>query len=140
MNLVWGLIGDRIGHKAVLAGSAFALALAAFIAWLIASPLWLAVVFILLGASLAADEVSRLNIILEFCAPEDRPTYIGLTNTLLAPVMTLAPIIGGWLASLAGYQSMFVVAMIMAGLGGSLLVFWVREPRHIRPEPVGAIS
>jgi hypothetical protein len=34
---------------------------------------------------MSADSVSRMNIILEFCAPEDQPTYIGLTNTLLAP-------------------------------------------------------
>ena len=38
--------------------------------------------------------MSRLNIILEFAVPEDQPTFIGLTNTLLAPVVFLAPIFG----------------------------------------------
>lgn len=134
MNLLWGVIGDRAGHKAVLTGSAFSLALAALTAWFSPSPAWLALAFILLGASISADEVSRLNIILEFCAPEDRPTYIGLTNTLLAPLTTLAPIIGGWLATSAGYQGMFVVAMLVAAAGGLLLLFWVREPRHHQPQ------
>jgi MFS family permease len=98
----------------------------------------LALVFILLGASISGDQVSKLNIILEFCAPEDRPTYIGLTNTLLTPVTTLAPIIGGWLATAAGYQGMFVVAMFVAAVGGLLLVFWVREPRHHQPQATPA--
>jgi MFS family permease len=130
MHLVWGITGDRIGHKVVLTGSAFALALAALIAWLVVSPGWLNLVFVLLGVSLAGEDVSKLNIILEFCAPEDRPTYIGLTNTLLAPVTTLAPILGGWLAIMLGYQGMFVIAMLAAGCGGLLLLLWVREPRR----------
>jgi MFS family permease len=71
-----------------------------------------------------------MNIILEFCAPEDQPTYIGLTNTLLAPTQTLAPIVGGWLATWAGYREMFVVALALSILGGVVLALWVREPRR----------
>jgi MFS family permease len=74
--------------------------------------------------------VSRMNIILEFCAPEDRPTYIGLTNSLLAPAM-LAPVIGGWLVTWIGYRGMFAVATAISLLGGALLALWVREPRSI---------
>jgi predicted MFS family arabinose efflux permease len=79
-------------------------------------------------------------IILEFCAPEDRPTYIGLTNTLLAPAKTLAPLIGGWLATWAGYHEMFVVALVVALLGGGLLTAWVREPRHIHQRSLAAAA
>ncbi len=98
MNLVWGLIGDRFGHKRVLGAAAFAMALAALMAWASSSLIWMAVTFALVGVYVAADGVSALNIILEFCAEEDRPTYIGLTNTLLAPVLIIAPLLGGWLA------------------------------------------
>ncbi len=98
MGLIWGVLADRVGHKRVLATAAFALALAALAAWMADSQTWLVVTFALLGAYMAADTASGLNIILEFCAPEDRPTYIGLTNTLLAPVLTLAPLLGGWLS------------------------------------------
>ena len=80
--------------------------------------------------SVSANSVSRMNIILEFCAPGDCPTYIGLTNTLLAPGM-LAPVLGGWLATWAGYRGLFAVAMGFCVLGGLLLAFWVREPRHV---------
>ncbi len=130
MNLVWGLWGDRSGHKRVLTAAAFALALASLAALLAPSVAWLAVTFFLLGAYLAADSASGLNIILEFCAPEDRPTYIGLTNTLFAPVIVVAPLIGGWLASVMDYRGMMVIAMIIAALGALQLLLGVEEPRR----------
>jgi MFS family permease len=87
MNLLWGFIGDRFGHKIVLVCAAFAMALAALTAWFAVSQAWLIVTFILVGVYAGGDGVSAFNIILEFCAPEDRPTYIGLTSTLLAPML-----------------------------------------------------
>jgi len=92
---------------------------------------WLWVTFALLGTAIAALNVSSLNIILEFCAPEDRPTYIGLTNSLLAPVAVLAPLIGGVLATVTGYQGLFVVAAFCGLAGATLMALWVREPRHV---------
>ena len=130
MNLVWGVLGDRRGHKLVLAAAAFAVsgaALAAFFAQ--RAEVGLCVTFILLGAYSAAESVSGLNIILEFCEPEDRPTYIGLTNTLLAPLVVLAPIFGGWLAMVFGYPVLLATSAVIAACGGLLLTFWVREPR-----------
>ncbi len=132
VNLLWAFIADRWGHKLVLACAGFALALAALMAWLATSPLWLALVFILLGVYTAGDGVSSLNIILEFCEPEDRPTYIGLTNTLLAPVLTLAPLLGGWFATTIGYTGLFAVAVSCAVFGGLLMTLWVSEPRSSR--------
>jgi MFS family permease len=129
MNLIWGNLGDRLGHKTVLTVAALLLSLASVLAWQAQSVLWLGIVFFLLGCYTAADMVSALNIILEFCAAEDRPTYIGLTNTLLAPMVTLAPILGGWLAEKAGYEGLFVVALTISTLGGVLLLRWVQEPR-----------
>ncbi|CAN5790331.1 MFS transporter [soil metagenome] len=129
MNLVWGFVGDRLGHKIVLAGAAFAMALAALTAWLAVSPVWLMVTFALIGVYSAGDGVSGFNIILEFCAPADRPTYIGLTNTLLAPILTVAPLLGGWLAMTLDYSGLFLIALVIAIIGGLLMLFWVREPR-----------
>lgn len=130
MNLIWGNLGDRFGHKTVLMTAAFVLALASMAALSAPSVLWLGIAFVLMGAYMSADMVSTLNIILEFCAPEDRPTYIGLTNTLLAPVVTIAPIFGGWLAEQFGYPGLFVTALMVAVLGGLMLAFWVKEPRR----------
>ncbi len=129
VNPLWGLLGDRSGHKIVLACGAFCTLLATAAVLLAPSAPAFFVAFAFLGAALAADSVSSLNIAMEFGSVENRPTYIGLTNTLLAPTRTLAPIIGGALATVAGYPPMFGLAMVLAGAGGLLLATWVREPR-----------
>lgn len=135
MSLVWGVIGDRAGHKVVLTGAALTLALAALNTLLAPTQGWLVLSFVLLGMYSSGDAVSGLNIILEFAAPEDRPTYIGLTNTLLAPTIILAPILGGWLATVAGFPALLVTAATVASVGTLLLAFWVQEPRQ-KPLPV----
>lgn len=130
MNLLWGIVGDRKGHKLVLVWSSATMALTALAALLIASPLALWAIFFLMGAALAGDMVSGLNIILEFCKAEERPTYIGLTNTLLAPSRALAPILGGWLATWLGYSPMFAVTLAAAVAGSMMLGIFVQEPRQ----------
>lgn len=130
MNLIWGLAADRGGHKRVLAGGAFAMAGASLAAFMARSDQGMIIPFILLGVFRAAISVSSLNIILEFCTPEKRPTYIGMTNSLLAPSLFLAPMVAGGLIVWLGYRWMFLLALFCAILGGSALTLKVKEPRH----------
>lgn len=133
VGVLWGVVADRTGHKFVLTGGALALMAAALLAWFATSQLWLTPIFILLGAGIAAELTSALNIILEFCDPADRPTYIGLTNTLLAPTLALAPLLGGWIATWTdGYSTLFLTTALSAGIGAMLLLLWVREPRRVQ--------
>jgi MFS family permease len=130
LNLALGAIGDHFGHKIVLAAGALAMALAALTAlvWQAPAAMWL--IFVLLGAATAADNVAGFTIIIEFGAPEDRPTYIGLTNTLLAPARTLSPILGGWLAASLGYTWLFSAALAASVVGAVMLGWWLKEPRQ----------
>ncbi len=136
MQLLLGWLADKRGHKANLTVSGFALAGAAALALGAGDLAGLIPAFVLLGVGLASDNVSRLNIILEFAAPEDQPTFIGFTNTLLAPVVFLAPILGGWLADF-GFDALFILMAICGLVGGVLLFTWVKEPRHNPSEPIG---
>lgn len=129
-NLLLGALADRLGHRAILAFGAWTMAAATLSVLLAPSASWLAVTFALVGLSTAAALVSSLNIILEFCAAEDRPTYIGLTNTLLAPATALAPLMAATLTNALGYHGMFLATLGTALLGGALLLLWVREPSH----------
>ena len=135
MQLAFGWLADRRGHKVNLMLFALAAALAALMAWLATDIAGLIPAFALLGTALAADRISHLNIILEFALPEDQPTFIGLTNTLLAPVVFLAPIIGGWLADF-GFHTLFALMLACGLCGGLMLLAWVKEPRYIPPTPI----
>lgn len=129
-NLVWGYVGDRWGHKLTLEYSLL-LSLGTLTAAIVArSPEWYYLVFVLAGAANSAAIVGSLSIISEFGRESTRPTYIGLNNTLRAPIIGVAPLIGGWLAGRFGYPVVFLIAVvpILLGLGG--LHFLVRDPRH----------
>ena len=160
LHPLWGLLADRVGHKAVLTAGAFFIVLAPLSALIVggssgleagdaagggvaaSSSMWgavppgLVLTFIFLATYLAADHTSSLNIILEFSAPEDRPTYAGLTNTLLAPILVGAPILGGWLTGALGYATMFRVSLAVAMVAFCLMLLWVKEPRQGEPRRV----
>ncbi len=136
MNLVWGHLGDRFGHKLVLAGSSLATALAAVTALFFCfSPVWLGLVFVLLAAGMSGEVVSGSTIAMEFCSPEERPTYVGMAGTILAPAKTLAPLLGSGFAVLLGYEGLFAVTALAAASGAALLGFWLKEPRGMESSP-----
>lgn len=137
LSPAWGVLGDRIGHKASLVAGGASLGLAAAVTWLAPAWPWLILAFLLLGAFLATESASFLTILPEFCDEADRPTYIGLTNTLLTPVTTLAPLLGGVLAATLGYPPMFATAALFGLIGAALLALWVRDPRRDPHRHVG---
>jgi MFS family permease len=89
--------------------------------------------FVLVGLHQAAVHVSSLNIFLEFApADEERPTYVGLGSTSVAPFAFASPLLAGLAADALGLRVVFWVA---TGFGlAALLVLWarVRDPRHAR--------
>jgi predicted MFS family arabinose efflux permease len=112
----------------LIAGSV-AVALSSLIAWGAPSIGWLYPVFILNGLANVAIWTIGMAITVEFGSEETRPTYIGLSNTLVAPFTILAPLIGGLIAQTAGFQTTFMVSAI-GGLITAVLLFWlVRDPR-----------
>jgi MFS family permease len=66
---------------------------------------------------------------MEFGQEADRPTYIGMSKTLTGPFLLLAPIIGGTLVKLFGYQSMFLISAILSMVAFVIIKFFVVEPR-----------
>ena len=134
LRLLFGWLGDRWGHKRNLVISAVGMALAAAFALTSTSLLGLAPAFILLAGAIASDGVSHFNIVLEFASPAEQPTYIGLTNTLIAPVSFAGPVLAGWMVGAMGMETLFGVSLTVGLIGGALLLLWVREPRLI-PHP-----
>ena len=130
-NMVFGLLADRAGHRLVIIAGVAAGA-AANVAALASPSLGVfSVVFALAGVQSAAINVSGLNVLLEFApSVDERPTYIGLGTTLLAPVVFGAPLAAGLVADALGFPAIFAAAAGGGLIGLAVLIGLVRDPRH----------
>jgi MFS family permease len=128
-NLLSGLLADQFGHKLSLEIGVSSAVIAFTLAWLAPSPIWYYSVFALLGLTVGARIVSGIMITMEFSPPEQRPTYIGISNTITGLGETVAPFLGGWLASFS-YKGLFVLCTGISLISAILLRWYVREPRH----------
>ena len=128
-NLALGALADRKGHKSVLEISVILGILAMVGAVLAPAPQWMYLVFASVGALSASDILAAIGITMEFAAPEDRPTYMGLANTVPGVFALFSPMIGGWIAGSLGYPATFVTAAAFGLLAVAVLHWLVREPR-----------
>jgi MFS family permease len=112
--------------------SALLAALSILLVFFAPQPAWFYVAFALRGASMAGLFLSMM-FVLEFCLPVVRPTYIGLSSTVSGTSAGLAPLLGGLLASVFGYSTLFAVTLVVALAAFALLRWLVRDPRHIQP-------
>jgi MFS family permease len=128
-NLFFGFFSDRKGHKLSLEICFLLNALSLGLAIVAPSPLWFIPIFFLRGAVNAGTFISGISIVYEFTDPENRPTYIGLANTIPGVAGAIAPLIGGWLAGAVSYQAMFILSAFIGAVSWALLRFAVREPR-----------
>jgi MFS family permease len=128
-NAIMGWLGDRLGHRAMLIAGSLAVTLSSLMARGAPSLNWMYLVFILSGLANVAYWTIGMAITVEFGNEETRPTYIGLSNTLVAPFTIIAPLLGGWIADTAGFQTTFMISAIGGLVIASLLVWLVRDPR-----------
>lgn len=134
-NAVMGWLGDRLGHRVMLVAGSVAALLSSLAAWAAPSINWMYPAFILSGLANVAYWTTGMAITVEFGSEETRPTYIGLSNTLVAPFTIIAPLIGGWIAETSGFKTTFMVSAAGALVISFLLLWLVRDPRpRIKPE------
>jgi MFS family permease len=139
-GLLWGLIGDRVGWKRVLILAAGTLAVAMLVAVEARGIGPFALTFILLGAVNSASTMGDPNITYEVAPPAETSRYLGVTSTLLAPTLAVAPIIGAAITGILSYEAVFLVAAAFAVLGLLIAATRFVEPRRlvaITPPPVG---
>lgn len=126
MHPLGGSIGDRFGHRWAFAAGALAFAGGNFIAITAVQPEWMYMVFALAGIGEAAFITAILSTNLTFGKPEERPYYIGLGNTLIAPFSLIAPLVGGQLVDLVGFSAMFGMTIVAAIITAAMLI--LRSP------------
>ena len=98
-------------------------------AWLAPTLDWFYLVFILDGIANTAFWTIGMAFSMDFGPEDERPTYVGMSNTLIAPATILAPFLGGWLADKSGYPATFITSAVMGLLTAVLLHFFVHDTR-----------
>ncbi len=139
-NLVWGYLGDRQGFRSTLV-IAMAINLVGVAAMMMSHTLITFVVaFFAVGAAQSGYLMSTTNIVLEYGHHHDVPMRMALSNTAEGAMGALAPLLGGGLVLLWGYESAFYATIFTVALALIVLVWKVEEPRgrtsgHVEPEP-----
>lgn len=128
-NPIMGWAGDRWSNHTVMRFGMLAATLSALLAWWAPSAEFFYLVYMLTGIANVSVWTTGLAIIHEFGKESERPVYIGMANTLVSPANLLSPFLGGFLASISGYQAAFFASAI-AGLAAVLVYqFLVKDPR-----------
>ena len=133
---ILGAIVDRYGHRLTIMLSLFLMIVSNIWAILAPSPWLYAVTFFLLACFRNAEVISFLGMSLEFSTPEDRPTFIAVSNSTMLPLL-IAGLMGGFLYDYTGRASVFVASVLMATVALVLAFTLLVEPRNeqfIMPE------
>ena len=124
-----GYVADHIGHKTALFLAAAGLLGASVTAVLAPSLAWFTLVYVFLGVNLGSELMLRYNMSIEYGPVEQRSTYVGLMNTVLAPFY-LSSILGGWISDGFGYHVVFLLGAACSIIGMALLVLRVEDPHR----------
>ncbi len=128
-NPILGWLADHWKKNGILVLGAIASGVGAFIAWLAPNGNWFFLVVFLQGIANVSYWTIGMTMTLEYGSEEDRPTYVGLSNTMVAPATIIAPLIGGLLADASGYRVTFLVSAFLSILTAWLIHKLVKDPQ-----------
>ncbi len=101
-------------------------------------PLPLYLGFFASGIALSNLFSSYLNWVIMHTTPDQRPVYTGLFNTVSAISLLSAPLIGGTIAEVAGYEVLFVTALVMVVGALFVVLRYIKAPAEASPEAPAA--
>jgi MFS family permease len=122
-NPIMGWLGDNWSRRGVMAVGMLCAAISAAIIIWAPSVAWFYLSFALAGIAVVVVWTVALSMTLEFGGEHEKPAYIGLANTLVAPTAFLIPLLAGWIADSVGYQATFLVTAFGAIATALVLVF-----------------
>ncbi len=130
-NPLLGWLADRWSRRRVLEAGALASAGSSLLAWLLPDTSVFFLIFILAGIASTVYWTIGMAFTLSYGNDEERPTYVGMANTLVTPSTIIAPLLGGLLADRTGYPVTFAAATAASLATTVILHFFVRDPRHL---------
>ncbi|MFQ6091166.1 MAG: MFS transporter [bacterium] len=130
-NLLWGWLSNRVGNRIVLQLTSGAVMIAPIFVLssaLFHIPLVLyGAVFYFLGAIYSGLRVGYPNYLLDISPDQERPTYVGMLNTLIAPTLVFGGV-GGLIVDLISFQFLYTIVLILS-FPALFLSLKLKEPR-----------
>ncbi len=133
-------LGDRAGFRRVMAAAMLCAAAASLVAALAPSPRGFMLAYALAGVANVGAWTIPLAMTTQFGDQGETPAYIGLGNTLIAPSILLAPLVGGTLAQIGSYTWTLGVAAAAGVASAVVLILKVRDPWKMAREPDGILE
>ena len=109
--VVAGWCGDRRGYKVVLEAAVLLGGMGPLLILLFPQRVVSYLVFALMSTAASALAVAESNLTMELSPPKETARFVGIANTVLAPVVTIGPLVGGWLVDGVSYDALFIVAV-----------------------------
>lgn len=131
--LVNGYIADRYGSKAALLVASGALFGASLTALTAPSLAYFRLVYPLLGINLGTEVMAKYNLSIEYGPARKRSTYVGMMNTVLAPLY-LSGVVGGFISQFWSFSVVFLIGCVFSACGFVFLLYRVPEPSAHAPE------
>jgi MFS family permease len=122
-----GWLGDRWTHRGVMAIGMAAAVGSASLAVFAHSTAWFYLVYSLAGIASIAVWPIAMTMVLQFGKANEKPAYIGLAKTLIAPTALIIMLISGLLVESINYQAAFLVTAIGAFAAAIVLTFVLRD-------------
>jgi predicted MFS family arabinose efflux permease len=112
--LVYTWLGARnnLLYIRLALGAAALLPVCALLAGIV-GPLPLYFGFLMSGLATTNLRYGYLNWVVSYAIPDQRPIYVGLSNTVAAVISLIAPFVGGTIAQYLGYRPLFAVSLVM---------------------------
>ncbi len=123
----FGRLGDRIGHRKVLAIGALLSALFYFPQSLVTSGWQLLVLQALTGAATGAIAPSMVALLAKYVRPGMEGAVYGLDNSMVSASRAVAPMIGAWVVMLFGLRWTFAVTGAVFLVVAGMSAMWLPE-------------
>ncbi|PTX58293.1 DHA1 family multidrug resistance protein-like MFS transporter [Melghirimyces profundicolus] len=132
MAPIWGSLADKVGRKIMVLRSGFGMTIVIFLMGLATSPLQLLILRLLNGT--VSGFIPASISLVATNTPKERTGYaLGMLQSGAVSGSIMGPFIGGIMAEVVDYRTIFSLTALMIGLATLVVTFAVKEVS--KPEP-----
>jgi MFS family permease len=132
VGFLWGWIGDRFGYRIIYIITSAMMIFVGILALWAAGPWMFYLIAFFIGGQYATFRICDSNMIFEIAPSSETSRFIGISNSLVAPVMALAPLFGGLLVDLFSYSFLFYTVIIIGLVSTILTISMMPNTKNIQ--------